>query len=114
MSLFHKLLQARSDRKVAVVFGPDPPLCHRAVVHLARGAKDVPVWVFSTSPPLPETAALCERVSVAPNSRALLVDAARQLSRRWVALAVAAWTGERRGWLLKLAPFLMPPSASWS
>ena len=70
---------------------------------------DVPVWVFSTQSPLPETVALCERVSVAGNSLALLIAAERQLWSRWVALSVAAWTGERRGWLLKLAPFLTPP-----
>ncbi len=109
MSLLRKLLGGKSDRKVAVVFGSHPPECHRAVVHLSQGTPDVPVWLFCTQAPLPETAALCQRVSVAPNSRSLLRDAARQLASRWVALAVAPWTGQRRASLLKLAPFLMPP-----
>jgi glycosyltransferase involved in cell wall biosynthesis len=102
-------LTGKGDRKVTVVFGSDPPSCHRAVVHLSKGATDVPVWVFSTRPPLPQTVALCERVSVVRNSWVLLIAAERQLWSRWVALGVGAWTGERRGWLLKLAPFLTPP-----
>jgi glycosyltransferase involved in cell wall biosynthesis len=102
-------LAGKGDSKVAVVFGADPLSCHRAVAHLAKGAADVPIWVFCTEPPLPQTVALCERVSVARNPLAVLTSAGRQLWSRWVALGVAAWTGERRGWLLKLAPFLMPP-----
>ncbi|MGO9258257.1 MAG: glycosyltransferase family 4 protein [Bryobacteraceae bacterium] len=102
-------LTGKGDSKVAVVFGSDPPSCHRAVVHLSKGAMEVPVWVFCTQPPLPQTVPLCEKVLVAANSWALLLAAERQLWNRWVALSVAAWTGERRGWLLKLAPFLTPP-----
>ncbi|HTX37869.1 MAG TPA: glycosyltransferase family 4 protein [Bryobacteraceae bacterium] len=109
MRLLRKLLGGKGDRKVAVVFGSSAPECHRAVVHLAQGALRVPVWLFCTQSPLPETAALCQRVSVAPNPLSLLRDAARQLASRWVALAVAPWTGQGRGWLLKLAPFLWPP-----
>ena len=67
------------------------------------------MWLFTAAPPSPETAALCERVIVRPNPLALLLAAERLLWRRWVALSVAAWTGERRAWLLKLAPFLIPP-----
>ena len=96
-------------RKVAVVFATDAAGCHRAVLHLSQGVQDIPLWAFCLETPLPETAALCERVSVARNSWALLATAARQLRGRWVALGVTAWTGERRRWLLKLAPFLAPP-----
>src|SRR5262249_52414413 len=99
----------KSDQKVAAVFGFTPAACHAAVVHLRNGAPDVPVWLFSTAPPLPETAELCERVELRRRSLALLLRAEFQLWPRWVALSVGMWTGQHGKWPLKLAPFLIPP-----
>ncbi len=79
------------------------------MVHLRKGAPDVPVWLFSKVPPLPETAALCERVEVRRSSLLLLLRAELQLWPRWVAISVGTWTGQRGKWPLKLAPFLIPP-----
>jgi len=102
-------LLGKGDRKVAVVFGLSPADCHRAVQHLMQGANPVPVWVLATEGPLPETAALCEKVLLSPHSWSLLLSAQRQLWSCWVALGVTGWTGQNRGWLLKLAPFFFPP-----
>ena len=102
-------LTGKSERKVAAVFGSDPLSCHQAVVYLSQGVPDIPIWVFSTQQPLPQTVALCERVFVDRHSLALLIAAQRHLWTQSVALAVAAWTGKHRGRLLKLAPFLTPP-----
>jgi glycosyltransferase involved in cell wall biosynthesis len=79
------------------------------VLHLREGAPDIPVWVFCTTQPAPETLDLCERVWVRPSTVALLIDAQRQSWPRWVALTIAPWTGDRSGWALKIAPFLIPP-----
>ncbi|MDR3703244.1 MAG: glycosyltransferase family 4 protein [Candidatus Sulfopaludibacter sp.] len=94
---------------VAVVFGPTPESCEQAVVHLRNGAPEVPIFLFSTAPPHPDTAALCERVCVRSSSLALLLDAERTLWRRWVTIGVGVWSGARRQRLLKWAPFLIPP-----
>ena len=99
----------KGERKVAAVFGISPERCDAAVRHVRRGAPDVPVWLFSSREPWPDTAALCERVSVEPDSMELLVSAQKALWPRWVALSVGAWTGERGKWPLKLAPLLVPP-----
>jgi glycosyltransferase involved in cell wall biosynthesis len=79
------------------------------VVHIRNGAPDVPVWLFSTAPPLAETARLCERVHVHPSPLALLLLAEVRLWRCWVAISAGTWTGGRGKWPLKLAPFLIPP-----
>ncbi len=102
-------LAGKSERKVAAVFGFTPTGCHRAVVHLRAGAPEIPVWLFTTTEPLPETAVLCESVHVSRNSLALLWQAEVGLWPRWVCLSVAPWTGERGTWPLKVAPFLIPP-----
>jgi glycosyltransferase involved in cell wall biosynthesis len=102
----------KSDQKVAAVFGYTAEACHTAVVHLREGAPEVPVWLFAATQPLPETAALCQRVQVHRSSLLLLLHAEQQLWPRWVALSVATWTGERGRWPLKLAPFLVPPFRS--
>lgn len=94
---------------MALVFARSPRACHRAVAHIREGAPDIPVWVYSTSPPLPETEPLCERVVVRGSAFALLADAQRRSWPHRVALSVAPWTGGRDGWPLKLAPFLIPP-----
>ncbi len=65
--------------------------------------------MFSTARVLADTETLCERVCVGGSALALVFQAARQSWPRWVALSVAPWTGDRRGWPLKLAPFLIPP-----
>jgi len=69
----------------------------------------VPVWLFATSPPPAETAALCERIYIQRGALRLLFQAERRLWPVWVALAVAPWTGEPGRWSLKLAPLLVPP-----
>ncbi len=99
----------KTDCRVAAVFGFEPDFCDTAVVHLEKGAPEVPIWLFSSVRSLPETAQLCERVSVHPGSLRLLLRAQVQLWPLWVALSVATWTGGRGHWPLKLAPFLIPP-----
>ena len=99
----------KSGTKVAVVFGTTPDSCHQAVAYLRNGAPEVPVFLFSTVQPLPATTALCERVRVRPSSLGLLLDAQWNLWRYWVAISVGVWSGGRRQWLMKWAPFLIPP-----
>jgi glycosyltransferase involved in cell wall biosynthesis len=99
----------KGDTKVAVVFGSSRESCHKAVFYLRKEASDVPVFLYSTVEPYPETAALCEHVRVHSSSLALLVGAQRRVWSRWVALSVGVWSGERRQWLLKWIPFLIPP-----
>jgi polysaccharide biosynthesis protein PslH len=99
----------KGDKKVAGVFGASATACHQAVLHLREGAPEVPIWLFTTAEPLPETAAFCERVFRHTNALALAAGAQAQLWRCWVAISVGAWTGERGAWPLKLAPFLVPP-----
>jgi len=82
---------------------------HRAVLHLRQGAPGVPVWIFATTQPLDETAALCASVQVRRGGLGLLIEAERRTWPFWVALGVASWNGRRGGWWLKLAPFLIPP-----
>ena len=103
------VLAGKRGRKVSAVFGISPAPCAAAVRYLRRGAPDIPVWLFSVSPPDPDTASLCERVVVLEDAPALLVEAEKQLWPHWVALGVATWTGERGRWPVKLAPFLIPP-----
>ena len=52
---------------------------------------------------------MCERVCRRNNALSLAVRAQSELWKRWVAISVATWTGERGAWPLKLAPFLIPP-----
>jgi polysaccharide biosynthesis protein PslH len=110
-SLLRRALRSvgKGELRVAAAFGHDAETCHRAVLHLRAGIPDVPIWLFSTAQPFAETAALCERVSVRRSTAALLIHAEGALWRRWVVIAVGAWTGERRRWLLKIAPLLVPP-----
>jgi glycosyltransferase involved in cell wall biosynthesis len=102
-------LGGKGDQKVAAVFGHTAEACHRSVAHVRAGARDVPVWLFTTIDPLPDTAELCERVTVDPNARRLVWKAQRALWRRWVVLSVSAWTRDRGPWSLKVAPLLVPP-----
>ena len=95
----------KGEKKVAAVFGISPGPCHEAVTHLRAGAPDVPIWLFATAAPLPETSALCERVYVRRRSLLLFLQAQIQLWPCWVAIAVSTWTAERGRWPLKLAPF---------
>jgi len=99
----------KGNKKVAAVFGASADASHRAVVHLREGAPDVPVWLFTTVEPLPETEVLCDRIFRHDNALSLAAQAQSELWKCWVALSVATWTGERGGWLLKLVPFLIPP-----
>ncbi len=102
----------KSEQKVAAVFGVSPKQCDTAVRYLRKGIPQVPVWLFTTEPPLPETADHCERVIVEPDSMALLITAEKELWPRWVALSLATWTGEHGRWPVKLAPLLVPPFRS--
>lgn len=99
----------KGEEKVAGVFGVNAEASHRAVLHVREGAPGVPVWLFTTVAPLPETMALCERVFQNRNSLALTLRAQRELWKRWLAISVGTWTGEHGGWALKAAPFLIPP-----
>ena len=108
---FRMLLKCtgKSERRVVAVFAVSPQSAHIAVLHVRQGAPEVPVWLYSTARPLPETAGLCERVEVQPNGLLLLLQAQLQLWRRWVSLSVGAWTREPGPWPLKIAPLLIPP-----
>ena len=99
----------KGERKVIAVFGSSPEGCHTAVQYVRAGAPGLPVLLFATAEPFPETASLCERVQVSHGAWALLFQAQRRLWPHWVAMGVAPWMGGRDGWLLKLAPFLIPP-----
>lgn len=99
----------KGDTRVAAVFGLTAEGCRRAVDHLREGAPEIPIWLFSTVEPLPETASICEHICVRRGSWALFVQAERLLWPRWVTITVAPWTGEHGGWPVKLAPFLIPP-----
>ena len=102
-------LAGKSEARVAAVFGFSPASCHQAVLYLRKGAPAVPVWLFATCQPLPETLCLCEKVVVHSSGLVLLHRAQRDLWHRWLALSVATWTGGHGKWILKLAPFLIPP-----
>lgn len=106
-----KLLRCVGIRqsRVAVVFGSTPQSCELAVAYLRNGAPEVPVFLFSTAQPSAGTVAMCERVCVRSSPLVLLVDAERALRRRWVVISVGVWSGVPRQWLLKWAPFLIPP-----
>jgi glycosyltransferase involved in cell wall biosynthesis len=103
----------KGEKKVASVFGVSAAASHQAVLHLREGLPDVPIWLFTTAQPLPETEAICERVYRNKSALALAVEAQRRLWQCWVAISIGTWTatspGEPRMWPLKLAPFLMPP-----
>src|SRR5579864_8455492 len=99
----------KTNCKVIAVFGRTPHACHTAVLYVRKQVPHIPVWLFVTSPPMPETRLLCQRVYVFGNPLALLLHAELRLWPQWVALSAATWTGERGGWPVKLAPFLIPP-----
>jgi glycosyltransferase involved in cell wall biosynthesis len=99
----------KGEDKVIAVFGLSPAQCDRAVRYVRAGAPGLPVWLFVTRDPLPETADLCRRVFVDADPLSLFITAQKELWPQWVALALATWTGERGGWPVKLAPFLVPP-----
>jgi glycosyltransferase involved in cell wall biosynthesis len=98
----------KGEKKVASVFGVSASASHEAVLHLRRGAPEVPVWLFTTVKPLAETEALCERVYCNRSALALIADAQRHLWQCWVAISVGTWIG-KGAWSLKLAPFLVSP-----
>ena len=107
----HSVLRfaGKRNHKVAAVFGLSPETCHKAVLHVRRGAPAVPVWLFATARPWPETEALCERICVRGGTLSLFLRAQAELWPRWVALGLTTWTGEHGSWPLKLAPFAIPP-----
>ena len=99
----------KSGGKVAAIFASDPSASHAAAVYLSAGAPGIPLWLFTTATPRPETAALCGRVTVRSSSPALFLAAQARLWRHSVAISVGEWTGSRSSWLLKAAPLLVPP-----
>src|SRR5271165_2939478 len=99
----------KGEKKVAGVFSASADASHWAVLHLRAGAPQIPIWLFTTVEPHPETEALCERVFRNRKPLALAAQAQSELWKCWVAIGVATWTGDRGGWALKLAPFLIPP-----
>ena len=109
--LLHAVLKfaGKSDQRVAAVFGQSPIACHQAVAYLRREQPDIPVWLFATTNPFPETAALCERVVVRHGAAPILYEAEISLWRRKVVLCVGIWNGDSGGWVLKIAPFAVPP-----
>jgi glycosyltransferase involved in cell wall biosynthesis len=102
-------LVGKGDQTVAAVFGHTAEVCHLSVAHMRAGASGLPIWLFSTAEPRPETAALCERVCVDADAARLVWRAQCELWTRWVALSLGAWTGDRAPWILKLAPLFIPP-----
>ena len=94
---------------MAAAFGFNPAECHTAALHLHRGAPGIPLWLFATSTPLAETAALCDRVVVRGNSLALFFQAQRERWGNSVAICAGAWNGNRGNRMMKLAPLLVPP-----
>jgi len=99
----------KRERRVIAVFGCSPASCHTAVQYVRNGVPGLPVLLFTTAEPRPETASLCEGVHVSDSAVALLLQAERRLWPHWVAMGVTSWTGGRDGWPLKLAPFFIPP-----
>jgi glycosyltransferase involved in cell wall biosynthesis len=99
----------RTGARICPVFGITPAHCATAVHYVRRGAPDARIWLFTVTAPDAGVAALCDRVFVSKGTLDLLVQAQKELWPRWVALAVATWTGEHGRWPLKLAPFLIPP-----
>lgn len=94
--------------RVVAVFADDADSALRAIRHIRQGAHGTPVWLFSTAPPPPGVAAVCNRIVVHPNPLRLLLKANQELWPRRAALAVGAWTGNGSR-LLKICPFLVPP-----
>src|SRR5580692_10830023 len=83
----------KGEKKVASVFGVNAAASHEAVLHLRQGAPDIPIWLFTTAKPLPETEALCERVYLNKWSLMLVADSERNLWKCSVAISVVTWTG---------------------
>ncbi|HTP31512.1 MAG TPA: glycosyltransferase family 4 protein [Candidatus Acidoferrales bacterium] len=99
----------RVSSRVVAVFGHTPEVCARAVEHVRAGAPETPIWLFTTVPPLPQTATMCAEVNVNASAIALVVRAQRRLWPLRAALCVAPWTGDGAPLALRLAPFLVPP-----
>jgi glycosyltransferase involved in cell wall biosynthesis len=97
-----------SSARVIAVFSDLSDSSLRVIRHLQDGANGTPVWLFSTVAPVPELAALCDRVILRPNAAQLLIAAQQQLFPLRAALLVGDWTGDGSS-LLKLCPFLVPP-----
>jgi Glycosyl transferase 4-like domain len=102
-------LLGKGDDKIAVVFATNADSGHEAVSYLTKEIPGLPVWLFSTMPPRRETESLCSHVFWQRSSIILLVRAQSCLWPRRVAICVGTWDGEHGRWLVKLAPFLVPP-----
>src|SRR5437868_15034809 len=68
-----------SSPRVIAVFAGDAESSLRVLRHVRSGAAGFPVWLYSTVPPPPEIAALCNRVVVRRGSLRLLATAQREL-----------------------------------
>jgi glycosyltransferase involved in cell wall biosynthesis len=102
-----KALGKRHD-KVIAVFGASLLDCHAAVMYVRHHEPGLPVFLFTTSLPFPETEIECARVIVERSPFKLLAAAQKLLWPRHVALALAVWDTEPGDWLVKLAPFFIP------
>ena len=98
----------KGDRKVIAVFGASLLDAHAAVRYVRQHEPALPVFLFTTSLPFPETESECERVIVERNPLKLFLLAQTVLWPYHVALAVATWDTEPGDWLVKLAPFCIP------
>ena len=99
----------KTETRVAVVFGCTAESSRQAVSYLRQGAPDVPVFLFSTVEPSAQTAELCSQVYTRSSAIGLFFLAERILWRYRVAISVGVWNGASGQWLMKLAPFLVPP-----
>jgi glycosyltransferase involved in cell wall biosynthesis len=109
-ALKSRILKAigKGPKKIIAVFGVSLLDCHAAAMYLREAEPSLPIYLFTTSLPFPETEAACERVVVEPKPLKLCFAAQRILWRHHVALAVATWDTEPGDWLVKLVPFLIP------
>jgi glycosyltransferase involved in cell wall biosynthesis len=98
----------KTSGKVMAVFGVSLLDCHRAVQYVRESEPGIPVFLFTTRLPFPETEATCERVIVEPNPLKLFMAAQKILWPYQVALAVTAWDNDPGDWLVKLTAFLIP------
>lgn len=113
MRNLRKLLPgSKREPKILVVFSNRQDDCDRLIRYLCRRVANSPV----TSYPIhvyclerPYEAQRCAHVVVDPDPRRLFKRAQEELANSWVALSATTWNNVRRGTLLKLIPFTIPP-----
>ena len=111
-ALLRVLLRAwgSEHEKVAAVFGAERAACGAGGgASFAKGRTAFRSGCLPPKEPTTEVASLCDRVCVRRGNHGIVWQAQKELWRRWVAISAASWNGKPRNWLLKLAPFLVPP-----